>query len=388
MPEMTGVEFLAQRKAQPSTSGTMRVLLTGYADLQAIEASINEGEVFRYLVKPCPPEDLKRVVELAVTAARADMEIAVPTVTDKIDRPEPALRLADERDLAAIQIKTAAPADPFQSDATPAIKDAPEATQDAETQTAAGDAEQSDAPAATDGAALAALQSVENRPVDIVVLSRDEKLREVVSEVMAGEAVVHCVHFLDEAMELMTTEPIGVLVTDLAVNEHEVNLMTRELKQYVPELVTILVSERSDASLLIDLINHGQVFRFLLKPIHQVQSRIWLRSAIAKHKELVSSPEALLRHVVDEKAEDPATEAAQAAATVDLWSDDAPSTAEEMRARIRNRALDIAVRMGESLSKESQKALDLLRRSRAAQSVSEKYSELKRRINQWKASHG
>ena len=47
MPGMTGIEVLKQVKVLAPNA--MRILLTGYADLQAIEASINEGEVFRYL---------------------------------------------------------------------------------------------------------------------------------------------------------------------------------------------------------------------------------------------------------------------------------------------------------------------------------------------------
>ena len=63
MPGMTGVEVLKQvKKLAPNA---MRILLTGYADLQAIEASINEGEVFRYLTKPCPSDELKEAVSLA-----------------------------------------------------------------------------------------------------------------------------------------------------------------------------------------------------------------------------------------------------------------------------------------------------------------------------------
>ena len=117
---------------------------------------------------------------------------------------------------------------------------------------------------------------------------------------MEGLMVVHTAHFLDEALDLLVEQPVGVLVTDLAVNEHEVSLMTRELKQHVPQLVTILAAQRSDANMLIDLINQGQVFRFLLKPVPQAQCRIWLQSAASKHLELVQSPDNLLRHVVDE----------------------------------------------------------------------------------------
>ena len=68
MPEMTGVELLSTIKEDyPSC---MRILLTGYADLGAVEASINESEVFRYLMKPCPTEELKDAIRLAVQAAR------------------------------------------------------------------------------------------------------------------------------------------------------------------------------------------------------------------------------------------------------------------------------------------------------------------------------
>ena len=48
------------------------------------------------------------------------------------------------------------------------------------------------------------------------------------------------------------------------------------------DLVLVVASNRSGASMLIDLINHRQVFRFLLKPIQGGQCRIWLNSAIDK----------------------------------------------------------------------------------------------------------
>ncbi|NCC25374.1 MAG: response regulator [Deltaproteobacteria bacterium] len=51
MPGMTGVEFLA--KAREVSPDTVRVMLTGYADLEAAMAAVNEGNVFRFLAKPC-----------------------------------------------------------------------------------------------------------------------------------------------------------------------------------------------------------------------------------------------------------------------------------------------------------------------------------------------
>ncbi|MDZ7640803.1 MAG: response regulator [Desulfurivibrio sp.] len=60
MPGMTGVEFLAQvRKKAPFA---VRILLTGYADIQAAMDSINRGGVYRYLTKPWQEEELRHTV--------------------------------------------------------------------------------------------------------------------------------------------------------------------------------------------------------------------------------------------------------------------------------------------------------------------------------------
>jgi len=64
MPEMTGHELLRQvRERHP---WTVRIMLTGQADHEAIVSAINEGEVFRFLSKPCPADDLKRVLQQAL----------------------------------------------------------------------------------------------------------------------------------------------------------------------------------------------------------------------------------------------------------------------------------------------------------------------------------
>lgn len=60
MPNMTGVEFLSQvRKIAPDA---IRILLTGYADIEASIGAINQGAVFRYLTKPWENEELLGVV--------------------------------------------------------------------------------------------------------------------------------------------------------------------------------------------------------------------------------------------------------------------------------------------------------------------------------------
>jgi DNA-binding NtrC family response regulator len=69
MPGMTGTEFL--EKARHHAPRAIRVLLTGYADLEAVRSAVNEGEVFRYITKPWNNKDLRTVVYAGVQAARS-----------------------------------------------------------------------------------------------------------------------------------------------------------------------------------------------------------------------------------------------------------------------------------------------------------------------------
>jgi len=63
MPGMNGAEFLS--RASEAHPNTTRILLTGHAELDAAVRAINEGHIFRFLVKPCPPPELLRTVDAA-----------------------------------------------------------------------------------------------------------------------------------------------------------------------------------------------------------------------------------------------------------------------------------------------------------------------------------
>jgi CheY-like chemotaxis protein len=64
MPEMDGATFLRQTRVLQPTA--VRMLLTGQADIAAAIKAINEGQVFRFLTKPCPPDQLLSVVDEAI----------------------------------------------------------------------------------------------------------------------------------------------------------------------------------------------------------------------------------------------------------------------------------------------------------------------------------
>lgn len=64
MPQMTGVELL--RKSLEIHPHTVRVILTGYTEVDDIIGAINEGHVYQYVVKPWEPHALRQVVRGAL----------------------------------------------------------------------------------------------------------------------------------------------------------------------------------------------------------------------------------------------------------------------------------------------------------------------------------
>jgi CheY-like chemotaxis protein len=81
MPELDGAALLARaRELAPLTT---RMLLTGQADLGSAISAVNDGQILRFLCKPCPPDALVRALEIGVEQYRlvtAERELLERTV--------------------------------------------------------------------------------------------------------------------------------------------------------------------------------------------------------------------------------------------------------------------------------------------------------------------
>ena len=344
MPTMTGIELLAAMRRQ--SPRTVRILLTGYADPNAIEGSINKAEVFRFLSKPCPPNLLRETLTLAIEAAGTRPVVEAP-----------AKRRPSQTPPAARTSPPSAPAQPPQNQpapshtATVAIQQKP---LDAQTlPPAANDASSAQVSPPNEQQPAHNAKPQNRRPPESEVSSFDETTpnlaldlasppeHEVTDVVMSGEvseetsqtstfeallpgsqevgvvvftvnsdfaaAVIRAVSdersaivatTLVKVAEAINHQNVGVLVTDFSSSAEILRKVVNALKQRLPELLTIVASNDRDSDDMINLINYGQIYRYLVKPVDPEQLRGDINSAVFKHMHLLRNPEAGKRHQV------------------------------------------------------------------------------------------
>ena len=68
MPQMDGIQLLS--KVKSLAPDTIRMMLTGYADVQTALGAVNEGNIFRFLTKPCSKETLTNALSAGLTQYR------------------------------------------------------------------------------------------------------------------------------------------------------------------------------------------------------------------------------------------------------------------------------------------------------------------------------
>lgn len=302
MPGMTGVEVLATMKEK--SPRTVRILLTGYADPSAVEGSINMGEVFRFLSKPCPPRLLRETLGQAIAASRtqaaapiappvakpapAPQASAPPTPAPPVSQPpvtEAVLRDNDATQPGLLALSESAqrePAphsEPHWQSVTNVImsEDTVEETQE--------------------NVALPSLVPGVN-DVGVVVFTIDSDFATAAIRAISSERDTYVATSLGKVAQAITQQNAGVLVTDFTSNKTTLQKIVGVLKKHRPELVTIVVSDGRDTTDMINLINYGQVYRYVLKPIDPEQFRNEIQSAAIHHLHLTNNPESAKRHDV------------------------------------------------------------------------------------------
>lgn len=245
MPHMLGNELLAQvSKKYPQT---MRLLLTGFMDKKAIVDSINEGEVYRFINKPWRNDEMREVVADAALASKIPV-IPMETTVSESERT-----------------------------ATPGI--------------------------------VKAVSSLKKTNIigDQALLMMEQKkdIRHQIRKFCSDqEIMIYGTQNIEQAVAAATSrESIGVAVIELSEDTTSALQTINLLKQARPELITIALTEEYDAHTAVDLINQGQVFKYLAKPLDINGFQNTIQNAFLRHRYLKNNKQAAQRFKVESPRE-------------------------------------------------------------------------------------
>ncbi len=136
----------------------------------------------------------------------------------------------------------------------------------------------------------------------ILLLDDDPAMLTIVEDTVGSNARIICASNLAEAIEAFGSGRIGVVLSETVVGGMDATRLLKILKSEHPEIVSVVVSSQSDSEAVVSLINQGQIYRFVPKPVKPGFLKLVVSSAVLKHQELRSNPAAAKRYSVEKTA--------------------------------------------------------------------------------------
>jgi len=132
---------------------------------------------------------------------------------------------------------------------------------------------------------VAAAASIGSRSVDVLVFTKDLEFLETIKDSSRGMHKIYYADTLAEADAAIGKHKIGVAVVDAAMIVGKIEQLTQHLRKNSARLVAIVAGRRDDGEMLMDLINRGKVYRFLLKPVSPGRARLAVEASVKHHLE-------------------------------------------------------------------------------------------------------
>lgn len=249
LPGMSGLEAL--REAKKRSPDTIGILLAGDSRDDGLEALVSDQEVFQIVRGTVTPESLIQLVDQA--AKRVRLLTLAESANDQaanVDEP------AGEH----IVMETSENGATIISDGTGRMR-------------------------GLRGQGAQVVSHVGGRDVDVLVLTKDEEFLDTIRESSRGLHNVHHANTLAQAEEVVKSHKVGVLITDAAMAGSGIEGLTGRLRGAAPRLVAIVAGRRDDGEMLMELINRGHVYRFLLKPVSPGRARLAIEASVKHHLE-------------------------------------------------------------------------------------------------------
>ncbi|MGH8459674.1 MAG: response regulator, partial [Nevskiales bacterium] len=141
----------------------------------------------------------------------------------------------------------------------------------------------------------------------ILILDSDMIAVDELKRMLGADYHLHHSTSIAGGLDLLDKHSIGVLIVETMIGTESVTTLLGLLKQHHPQVVSIVLTHRSDATVAIELINQGQIFRFLIKPTREAMCRRSVQQAVQRHESLKTNPVLTQRFKVQET---PAVQAA------------------------------------------------------------------------------
>ena len=143
---------------------------------------------------------------------------------------------------------------------------------------------------------------LENTQTSILVVDDAAEIHTTIGKIFEGKRKVFSATNCVQALDILERENIGVVISDVFVAKQDITQLLKILKDQHPDMVTVVLTTFNDANMVVGLINNGQIFRYLTKPVHTGQLRVSIEAALLYHAKCQHQPRLLSRHRV-EKAE-------------------------------------------------------------------------------------
>ena len=137
----------------------------------------------------------------------------------------------------------------------------------------------------------------------ILVVDPSGGFKRPINELFADTYHVVHVASLAEALVVMQTRSVAVIVADIGLANPDDTAAFKLLKQEHPEILSIVITDASDSELVIDLINQAQIFRFLNKPLNFKLLKNHVQSALSRYLAFKQAPELVKQHQVSSSVE-------------------------------------------------------------------------------------
>lgn len=140
---------------------------------------------------------------------------------------------------------------------------------------------------------------VETAQTNILVVDDAPEVHTTIKKLFEGKRQVWSASNCERALDILERENIGVVVSDVFVGRQDITQLLKILKDQHPHMVTVVLTTFNDANMVVGLINNGQIFRYLTKPVHTGQLRVSIEAALLYHAKCQHEPRLLSRHRVE-----------------------------------------------------------------------------------------